>query len=170
MALTSNGTFLHVTMADKGGNTSTLRYELSFADLDALNLGRDQVSDVITALGAVTDAAIVTYSVGEIFEESTGRFGDGEVEEVAITTHEIANALGKYVSIRIPAPKSAIFVNDGAPGPRANEVDTADDALLNYLTYFAAGGCIKVSDGETIVTPTATSYRGKRIHRGSRKG
>lgn len=174
MALASKGTFLNVTLADAGGNRSNLRYQLSYADLTALDTNIMAVENILTHLAAVTDAAIVSYSVGEAFEEDTpantwGAAGS-EVEKVALTIHDIANELGKSATLRLPAPADGVFVGDGAPGPRKNEIDTADTALLTWLEHFSTTGEILVSDGEQIVVPSATNFKGKQIHRGSRKG
>lgn len=174
MALTSKGTFLNVTLADAGGNRSNLRYELSYADLTALEAAAAAVATILSDLAAVTGAAIVGYSKGEFFEEAvpanTYGAAGSEVERVALTVHDVANRLGVTTTIRIPAPLDAIFVGNGAAGPRKNEVDTADVALLAWLEHFSTTGEILVSDGEQIVVPTATNFKGKQIHRGSRKG
>ncbi len=173
MALVSKGTFLNVTVADAAGNKSTLQYPLTFVDIDALNTGIANVQAIMTTLDAVTDANIIGYSIGESFAEDAVFYGTpgSEVENIALVTARIDGAVpGKHVSLRIPAPNDGLFL--GSTGENRNVLDTADVALRAYLGNFAAAaGYVHVSDGEHIEDPTAAgTWKGKRIHRGSRNG
>jgi hypothetical protein len=169
MSLASIGYFANVVVVDSGGNKSTLRYKLTEAAVPA-----DAIADaatIVAALNAVTDGVVLSYTVGEAFEEDSSFFAaEGvQVENVALITAKIDNAELKYTTLKIPAPNIGIFV--AATGPNSNVVDAADSTLQTYLACFATSGIATVSDGEALESPgTAGNVKGKRIHRGSRKG
>jgi hypothetical protein len=169
MALASTGFFANVVVVDSGGNKSTLRYKLTEAAVPA-----DAIADaatLVSALNGVTDGVVLSYTVGEGYEEDSAFFAaEGvQIENVALVVAKIDNAELKYTTLKIPAPTSTIFL--AATGPNANIVDPADATLQTYLTQFATGGIATVSDGEALESPgTAGNVKGKRIHRGSRKG
>lgn len=166
MALGSTGFYLNVSLSDTGGNKSVLRYDLTAADFAT---AETDAATILAALNAVTDAAVVSYSLGEGFEEDTTYFGSGEVENVAIISARIDTTEAKEAILRIPAPNVGIF--KAASGPDYNIVDAADVALVAYLNLFATGNEALVSDGEALLSPgTAGNVQGKRIHRKSRKG
>jgi hypothetical protein len=168
MALASVGFFATITLADSGGNKSTLRYELVAADIET---AETDTATIITRLNAVTDGVIVGYTVGEAFEENaTFLAAEGvQVENVAMLSARISNAKEKYAQLRIPAPTIGIFQQ--TTGSKSNVVDNTDADLLTYLSTFVTGGLATVSDGEILLNPSAAgNLSGKRIHRGSRKG
>lgn len=173
MALASKGTFLNVTLADEAGNKSTVRYDLSYADLAALSTAvtAGDVAGILAALNAVTDAQIVGYAMGQSFAEDADFYGaaGSEVENIALISAKIDSAVpGQYASLRIPAPNIGIF--EAAQGEGKNIVDITDVALQTYLALFDTGAC-RVSGGEVIENPaTAGNFKGKRIHRASRNG
>lgn len=176
MAIEATKRFLSVTLADFGGNTSTLRFDLDFADLAALVTGIADITGaggLIADLAAVTNAAVVAYSLGEEYKEAVvaSQYGaaDSQVEDIALITAKIDGEPGKYANLRIPAPVTGIFL--AGPGPEADQVDVTDVALRAYLNNFIAAGIALVSDGENIEDPTTSgAFKGKRIHRASRKG
>lgn len=175
MALTSVGTFINLALVDAAGNKSGMRIELTYADLAALSTGvtAGDITGLLTDLNAVTDALIVSYSVGEKFEEDTALYGaaGSEVEAKASISAKVAGQPTKRVTLYMPAPTDGIFL--GATGEDRNIVDTTDAAIQAWLdNYYAAGAnLLKTSDGEQIDNPaTAGTFKGKRIHRGSRKG
>lgn len=168
MALASTGFYANMVVADAAGNKSTLRYKLtSLAIADAVT----DAAAIATALNGVTDGVIVSYTVGEGYEEDTSFFAAAgvEIENVALITAKIDNAEFKYANLKIPAPNVGIFID--STGPNANVVDPADVALQAYLTLFQTGETCFLSDGEALESVgTAGNVKGKRIHRGSRKG
>lgn len=168
MALASTGYFATVTCVDSGGNKSTLTYRLSAATIaDALT----DAATIITRLNAVTDAVILSYRVGEQFEEDSAYYAAAgvQIEDRASLSCVIDAGELKYATLLIPSPTIGIFV--ASTGPNSNVVDPADTDLVTYLTTFATGGIATLSDGETLLSPgTAGNVTGKRIHRGSRKG
>lgn len=172
MAIVSKGTFLNVTLADAAGNKSNLRFALDFADLDALNTGAASITAILAALDAVTDANVIAYSMGQDFAEDAVFYGTpgSEVENVALITARVDGVVpAKFTTIRVPAPNDGVFL--GTVGENRNMVDTADAAMRTYLGLFTSAGHITVSDGERIEDPTAAgTWKGKRIHRGSRNG
>jgi hypothetical protein len=172
MALASKGCFMNVTLADEAGNKSTLNYQLTHADIAALNTNIADVATVLTALNAVTDARVVAYSIGQGFGEDADFYGaaNSEVENVALISAKVDSAVpGKTVSLRIPAPAISIF--QGNTGENKNIVDITDNDLRTYLGLFESTGPLLVSDGESIMdSGTVGNFKGKRIHRGSRNG
>jgi len=187
MALVSTGLFLNVVLVDAGGNKSTQRYQLdsncaAYATLaDAGGAaGQTRIAEVLGNLALVSNARVVGYSVGESFKEDTNAYGPAgsEVERLANVVGQIDGVIGKYHTIRIPSADAGIFVNDGAPGPKKNDVDPADADLLSYMRHFQATisdispftGDFYVSDGEKLADVTASNIEGRQIHRGSRKG
>lgn len=165
MALNSTGFFLNVTLSDQGGNKATLRYDLVAANFTDAQTAR---TAILALLGAVTDAQVVSYSLGEGFVEDTDFYGSGEIENVGLAVCKLTTD-GKTVNVRIPAPVDGIFV--AASGPDYNELDPADADLQAYLAIWEAAGYATISDGESVrETSTAGNFWGKRIHRGSRLG
>lgn len=169
MALASLGYFANITLVDSGGNKSTMRYDLSSVDLTTAAV---DAATLASRLGAITDAVVLSYSVGEKFEEDTTFYAAAgvHVEDVALLSCKIDDPEIKYVSLRVPAPVVGIFQQ--ATGPNSNLVDPTDADLQTYLGSFATtGGIATVSDGETLEDPSVSgNVTGKRIHRGSRKG
>ena len=189
MALVSTGLFLNVVLVDAGGNKSTQRYQLdgncaAYASLEALGgaAGQTRLLEVLGNIALVSNARIVSYSIGEGYaqDDAALKYGPAgsEVERLANVVGEIDGVIGKYHTVRIPSPVAGIFVNDGAPGPKKNDVDPADADLLSFLGHFQATisditpftGDFLVSDGEKLADVSAANISGKQIHRGSRKG
>lgn len=175
MALVSDGFGLNVTLVDASGvNKSTLRFPLDYADWAAFNtgVGAGEIDTILNIIGQVTDATILGYTVGQSFVEDTDSVGaaGSEVENVALITCLIDGYVNKYATLRIPAPTDGIFL--AATGPNRNIVDVDDAAVQAYLSLFENGtGYCTISDGEYVADPTvAGNAKGKRIHRGSRKG
>ena len=116
MALSSVGYFANVVVVDSGGNKSTLRYKLTEAAVPA-----DAITDAATlvaALNGVTDGVVLSYTVGEGYEEAATFFAaEGvNIENIALVTAKIDNAELKYANLKIPAPNIGIFV--AATGPQ----------------------------------------------------
>lgn len=173
MAKVTGGTHLNVIMVDEAGNKASYNFALNYADLDALNTAHTagDVDQIIADLEAVTGAAVVSYSFGEKMVEDGPILGGtgSEVENIALITAKIDGSATKTVSLRVPAPDIGIFV--GATGPNKNVVDSADAGLVTFLEHMGPSGEILVSDGEQIADPnTPSNFKGKRIHRASRKG
>lgn len=169
MALTSVGFFTNVVVTDSGKNKSTLHYKLVSEDIET---AVTDAGTLITALNAITDGVITSYSVGEEFnEDSSFLAAEGvHVENVALVSVRLDNTEEKWAQLRIPAPNAGIFL--AATGTKSNEIDPTDSALNTFLDLFVADtGICKISDGEYIADPAVTAnVEGKRIHRASRKG
>lgn len=173
MAIVSKGTFLNIKLADAAGNPANVRLNLTYADLAALSTGvtGGAIADIINDLDALTNARIVSYSYGEAFGEDADFYGaaGSEVENVALLTCKIDGEVDKSVSLRVPAPIDAMF--EDTQGSGRNIVDTANALVQTWLNTFASGGEATVSDGELVADPTVSgNFKGKRIHRASRKG
>jgi hypothetical protein len=173
MSLVHDKFFLNVTITDASGvNKSTLRYDLNYADWAALNtgIGAGDITGFLANINAVTDGLITGYSVGESFVEDTDVVGaaGSEIENVALVSCQIDGIVNKFATLRIPAPTDTLFLS--ATGSGRNVIDVADAALVAYLANFQAAGLCLLSDGEQIETVSVQTVKGKRIHRGSRKG
>lgn len=171
MALVSAGFFLTVTLADAGGNKSTLQYDLQSADIAT---AQTDAATILAELDPLTDAVPVAYRIGQAFKEDTTFFAATgvEIENIASVVARIDAVGEKYAQFKVPAPNVGIF--QAANGSGYNVVDGGNADLVAYLNLFQTagnGGIAFVSDGENLVSPgTAGNVKGKRIHRKSRKG
>lgn len=172
MALVKQGYFLDVQLIDKGGNTTTRRFQYAIDDnandITALVTAQN---DLLVALQNVTQCVVKQYSLIR-FSINDGLVlptGDGaEVEKHALITAPIHGIPNKSATIDIPAPENALFV--GTSGPSWNVVDTTNAFLLAYLDLFTSGEgtqAFYVSDGELI---DQVNLRGKRTSSHSLKG
>jgi len=173
MAFVTDRTFLNIAMVDAAGNKASYNFELSYADLTALQVAdlAGAIDQIITDLVAITGAQVLSYSFGEKIVEDTAQYGaaGSEVENVALINAKIDGVTGKAVLLRLPAPVDGVFL--GATGPDRNIVDTGDVALQTFLAHFGTAGEVLVSDGESIADPAvAGNFKGKRIHRASTRG
>jgi len=163
MALVADGFDLVVQLVDTGGNQTTRTYRLDSADAAA---AATDSGTIMTALNAVTDAAISGYSINTRFVENALTYpADAEVENNARITAKIVGRPNRSATIEIPAPNVGIFT--GTEGPAFNVVDMSDAALLTFLGLFDGSGPVLVSDGESIIVSSAV---GKRIHKKSIRG
>lgn len=171
MALVDAGFRMYVTLADNGGNTSTLQYALVAADSVAANLA---AADVIAALGNVSDGVIVEYGVTAITANDTPTLPGPavQVEDKASLTLNLNTVPRKRANMKIPAPKpgSATGIFTAESGGGANVVNTSNAALLTYVGLFqTTGGIATISDGDT-VSDTTPIDRGRRISVRSNRG
>lgn len=172
MALVQKEVYVDFVVTDAGGNKSNIRHATDYADLDALAAGvtAGDITAMIASLNAVTDGVITGYSYGVRFGEDSTFFAAAgvEVENVAIISAKIAGEVNKSTTLRVPAPNDGIFLQSS--GPDRNTIDPTDTALVTWLDNFSTGHLL-VSDGEQIADPAvAGNFKGKRIHRASRKG
>ena len=175
MALTQQKVFINVTLTDAGGNKSGLNLETDYADLDALNTAHttnDEIfgaGGIIPDLQAVTDATVTGVSFGAQYAEDTTFYGaqGSEVERIALVSAKENGGIDK-LSIRLPAPDVGIFL--ATQGPDRNTVDQTDATMQAWLANYGAAGHLRVA-GKAISDPAvAGNWKGKQIHRGSRKG
>lgn len=156
-------------LIDQGGNESHQTVDLVGASDALIAAILTNVDTLYTRLLGVTDCVVKSVFVTYVMEDAAVSYGTGEAENVALIVADIDDVMDKTVNIRVPAPKDAIF--KGAAGKDFNTVDTADAAVIAYLSSFETGGLATVSDGETIKdSATVGNWFGKRIHRGSRRG
>jgi hypothetical protein len=174
MALVQKQVFFNVTVADYEGNKSTLRYDVNkddIADLATDIADLTGAGGLLADLEAVTDAKVVGYSVGVSFAEDGSPYADAgvEIEKIAEIVAKIAGEPDKWAVFRIPAPVSGIF--GAGPGESAKLIDPTDADLQAYLANFESGALCFTSDGEVIAdSGTVGNFKGKLIHRASRKG
>lgn len=168
MALVATGFYGSVVLLDEEGGRSNLEYDLDVADIDE---AATAMAQIVTDLGAVTDAFVDGYRYGEKFADNARVYPAGvEVEKRATITAVINGSFpAKYVNLTIPAPNSGIFL--ATTGPNAKVVDPTDAALRTYLAHFGPTGDVFISDGERIQDVTSNgAFTGKKTHRGSRGG
>jgi hypothetical protein len=168
MAVASQGWELVSQWIDTGGNTTQKTDRLTAVDTagDATAVFAD-VSTILAARVAVTDAHLSSYRVAKIEVEDalTLPTGDVNVEEQLQISAKIDGVPNKSAVIEIPAPKSTLFAETTGPGH--NQADFAVTALANFVNLFKAGAQILVSDGEAI---TDQNIKGRRTHHKSTKG
>jgi hypothetical protein len=169
MAISLTGWVVRVTVADQGGNKSTLKFPIDPAALGGGTEYADAAAirtTILSYLDAVSTAQVVSHSLSEVYDEDTDFYGTGEIENIAQVTAKLVTA-GKTANIRVPAPITSLFV--ALSGPDYNDVDPANVDMQNYLSLFETD--VMVSDGEHIRdSATAGNWTGKRIHRGSTRG
>lgn len=168
MAITSKGFYCDVNARDSDGDVINMRYKLNSADAEE---AATDAGTIVAAIAGVSDLAIHGYRVGELFEDETVLFAAAGVEaekQALITARIDANTL-KFASLRIPAPKAALF--KATTGPASKEVKTDLAALQAYLTMFATAGICQISEGEALLSPgTEGNVKGHKMHRGNRDG
>lgn len=169
MPLVSDGFDLRVNLADTGGKTFPMLFNLVAAD--AATAATD-AGTIMTRLGAVTDLVIAGYSIAERFIEDALALPTAppaEGENKARVVLQIDGDPRKTVTVEIPGATAGIF--QAISGPGWDTVDLADVALQNYVTIWHPGGLATISDGENVdIVPNAGILAGKRIHRKSNFG
>lgn len=171
MALVAAGYRMYVTVADNGGNTSTLQYALVAAD--AITADADAVT-IVAALNAVSDAVVIEYGVTAITAENAPVLPGPvvQVEDKASITVNLDTVPRKKANLKIPAPKpgstTGIFTADSGGG--ANVVNISNAALNTYVDIWKTGTALAtISDGDSISAATPID-RGRRISVKSNRG
>jgi hypothetical protein len=144
-------------------------------------LGASNLLDAaIAILPNITKAKILsaTYTWGYQESDPSVDATNGEVEErAAISCALVLSGSGPgqttKATFEIPAPIDAMFV--AAFGEGYNLVNILQADLQDWLNLYTAGfgiaGGFTLSDQQTILDPTDVSHvKGKRVHKGSRKG
>jgi len=171
MAIVTEGFEITVTVADNGGQRSTLTYVCD--PLTVMDFTDAQTAEISirTALQAVTDSIVVGSSIKEV------RYNDAIVlpaagvqnENKASVTLQILGQ-NKKANMKIPAPKPTLFV--GTSGEAADQIDVTDALLTTYFGNFLTAGYFTLSDGEKVSTdPNGNGIIvGKRIHAKNNNG
>jgi len=163
MALTSVGWKIVVTLADNGGDTTTKTY---WTDATDETEAASALTAVISALGGVTDAVIVSYYTAEVIANDSLVYPASGVENQnqALLTFSLAGNPLDTATDAIPAAKPGIF--QSVIGPLAKIIDPTDAAVIAYRSLFQAAGPLYISDGEKV----DSLIGGKRRHLKSRNG
>lgn len=140
-----------VSLIDSKQLKTTLVYKGVFDGLsltDEFGLANDALDGLLTDLGAVTDAAVYSVTLGHVRDTSEAIPAEGVADitdEAAVVTwlSDVGQA-NKFHTLRIPAPID-MFGSDQIT------VDVTNANLIAYVANFAAGG-FQVSDEESIVT------------------
>lgn len=178
MALVEMPIVYSVTLKDRGGNTSTLQFK---SNGDSTLTAGALMSSLVSTLQVLTQAKIIKYGFKYSQEENDLSVSavNGEVEEKAVITVALATTTPpepgqtRFANIQIPAPVPSLFQADY--GELYNVVNPNDANLQAFLANFEYGAgvlpALVLSDGQTIQDPAvAGNVKGKREHRGSRKG
>jgi len=172
MALTAQYWFLDVELVDRGDRTTHRRFQLVNTDSSGdAAVVLTAASNILTALQALTDLVVKSYSVGKKFVETALTLptaATAEVEQHALVTAQIRGIPNKSAVIDIPGPKDAVFLaTSGSDADKVNFV--AAGIVETYLKVFDSTqtNLAKVSDGEFI---NYTIHKGTRTHSKSSKG
>ena len=163
MAYNLDGYTGYVTLIDNGSNTTTKSFKLTSST--AADAATD-IGAIVAAMVNVTDAVVVSYGATAVYvNDSVALPASGvQIEDQALITVSIVGHPTKSGTITVPAPKPGIFV--ATSGENANVVDLEDAAVEAYIGLFQADGEAYISDGEI----ADLAKKGRRVHRGSRRG
>lgn len=169
MPLVSDGFDLIVKLADTGGKTFPMPYQLVAADYAAATAA---ATTIIGRLNALTDMVVSGYSLSERFIEDALAFPTAppvEGENKARLVLQIYDQPTKKVTVHIPGAIGLLY--QAISGPGWDSVDLSYPPLAAYLTTWHPGGLATISDGENVaLTPNNGLLSGKRIHTKSNFG
>lgn len=139
----SLGWFLTVSLADQGGQISTLEYMLKAIDYAT---AQASVTAILAQIGNVTQSSFSSYSLSQRYMEDSLAYPGAAQNEIKATI--IVNLTGgtKKATLNIPAPTNGLFV--AATGPNSDVLDTLDADVIAYVALYAVGGSAYISDGE----------------------
>lgn len=152
MALVSSGWMGTASLADHGGNVSTLRFQFDPATTADFAAALAGMAALVGDLDAITDGEITGYNVTEQFYENAIALPAAgiEIEDKASVTYSI-DGTNKKGNFKIPTPVSAGANNlFGTVGGAANQVNTSQAALQAYADNFRTAGNFLISDGEKL--------------------
>lgn len=176
MALVFEKFNLAVKIADSGGNIGSMNFRISGIVTETAKLTADAI---VAEVQALTDGAVVGYSFTSTYSEDANYLGaaGSQVENVAQVNFRLQQSatpdgpIGKWGSIRIPAPKQSLFL--ATTGKLSNTINPANAALRDLLERYDGNltYTVTTSDGQLAEDVTAEgNVNGHRIHRKSSKG
>jgi phage tail sheath gpL-like len=146
MALVAGAWMLHAELIDGTGRLTTISRRLVAADAAAAAAA---ATAHLALLTAVSDCKIVSYTVGQKYEENAlGALPAVTVlnSVQAVISASIQDQPNKFATLSIPGPKITVFA--GSSGRNANVVDVGAGIVTDYLADFTAAGHVFISDGE----------------------
>lgn len=152
MAIVSSGFWVTMTLADHGGNTSTLQFQCDPATVADFAAAVAAAAALWTDLDALTDAVLTGYNIAERYYNDAIALPAGGVEneDKASITYSIQDT-NKKGNLKVPAPiNTAGVVFIGTSGASANQVATTSTAIQNYADNFRTAGAFLISDGEKL--------------------
>jgi hypothetical protein len=165
MALTQQGFWLTIEMRDSGDNRTSKSFEMTAATAAA---AETDAAAIIILWNALTDAEILGYTVSNRYVETAPAIPSAgvHIENVAEVLLQIEGSAVKRAVLSVPAPVAGMF--EGATGENSNIVDTAFQALVDFVASFGTLGnnTLLISDGEH----ADGIAKGRRVHRKSRRG
>jgi len=149
MALVAGAWFLNYELLDSGNDVTSVTRRLQATDAAS---AATAAAAHITAVQTVTDAKVVSYSVGQKYVENalTG-FSDATVRNSiqAVITASILDQPLKKATVSIPAPKIECFT--ALTGEGSDVVDASPASIVSdFLAEFKTGGNVYISDGERL--------------------
>lgn len=165
MALVSVGFEMEVALVDNGANITKKTFQLQSADAAA---AATDAGIILAALNNVTNCKVKDYRIAQVFGEDALvlPIDDGvQIEDQMLVTVGIVGNPLKSATLTIPSPKIGLFTETSGPG--ANIADPGDAALQAYIGLFSTSAQAFISDGELA---RQTGWKGRRIHRKSRRG
>ncbi len=176
MALAFEKFNLQVRIADAAGNIASMNFRISGTVTETAKLTADEI---VAEVQALTDGQVVGYTFTAVYGEDTTYLGaaKSEVENIAQINFRLQQSatpdgpIGKWGSIRIPAPKDALFL--ATTGSLRNTVNPANAALQTLLERYdgALTYTLTTSDGQNAeAVATTGNVNGHRIHRKSNRG
>lgn len=163
MAIVSLGYWMTISLADAGGNISTIEFQMTAPD--AATAATDAAT-ILANTQAITDSVVSGYQYGL-------RFGEDDLAAVLPAGVQNANkasltfalaAGNKKANRRVPGATIGIF--QAPTGQGENLVDPLDPALVTWATMFESGNECLMSDGEV----SSGLLGGKRVHAKTRIG
>lgn len=164
MALVQQPWTLSVTLVDRKGGKSVLRYALQTkANLAGYEAA---AAAVVAALAAITNSVVSDYTINRSFAEDALSLPTNEQLNTAfaLISQRIDTTVEKYGTIRVPNPVSGMFL--AATGSQAGVIDPTDVALGTYIALFEDGAEVSFSDGEFALPAGAGNTSGKLVFRG----
>lgn len=127
-----------ISMVDAYGRPVSKRVDINAADYAT---ALTQAGDFVDDLQAITEAEVLAYSVATKVVYSGTLTAGANRDEGA--TFSVRTEDNEKATVKVPAPKNAIFNSDGTVD-LANALVT--DLFANYL-----GDLVLVDDGETVI-------------------
>lgn len=131
---------LQITWIDEDGVES--RSSMSVDETDPAVL---DVQNLISALGAVSEAAIKSYGIIQTDDLAPAVPVAGPYDMADKLTLEATTSTGNVAKVSFPAPLAALLVD-------SDDVATAELGGVPFTAFFDAVKAIWESDGQTLVT------------------
>lgn len=147
---------LSAVLQDGKAKSITKRFEVNpgHADMaDAAAIvsanGLINLEAIRAKIEAVSQMSLQKFQLSVELTNDAATNGAGSHLDAAIATVDLETT-GKKAQIVIPAPEDGIFIGDGAFGPSAETLDSADAGLQEFVALFKATSVDSVTDPEGV--------------------